>query len=72
MQIDCDTCPVRGDHCGDCVVSVLLGPPDLLDVEREAVSLLASRGLIPPLQDPRPEGGVAPGTDGRSVRLRIA
>jgi hypothetical protein len=21
--IDCDTCPVRGRHCGDCVVPVL-------------------------------------------------
>jgi hypothetical protein len=27
LHIDCDTCPVRGPACGDCVVSVLLGLP---------------------------------------------
>ena len=27
MLIDCDTCTVRGEGCGDCVVSVLLGAP---------------------------------------------
>ena len=27
MIIDCDTCAVRGDACGDCVVGVLLGTP---------------------------------------------
>ena len=26
-RIDCDTCTVRGLHCHDCVVTVLLGPP---------------------------------------------
>jgi hypothetical protein len=29
MRIDCDTCLVRDLHCGDCVVSVLLGMPAL-------------------------------------------
>ena len=53
MHIYCDTCPVRGEHCGDCVISVLLGPPELLDLEQRAVSVLAARGLIPPLRDPR-------------------
>lgn len=23
MTIDCDTCPVRGRHCGDCIVPLL-------------------------------------------------
>lgn len=27
LHIDCDTCPVSGPACGDCVVSVLLGLP---------------------------------------------
>ena len=27
MLIDCDTCTVRGQGCGDCVVTVLLGAP---------------------------------------------
>jgi len=26
MIVDCTTCPVRGRQCGDCVVTVLLGP----------------------------------------------
>jgi len=29
MQIDCDSCAVRGLACGDCVVSVLLGNPGM-------------------------------------------
>ena len=53
MQIDCETCPVRGDACGDCVVTVLLGPPELDEREGAAVLVLAERGLIPPLRDPR-------------------
>jgi hypothetical protein len=27
MIIDCDSCEVRGDACGDCVIGVLLGAP---------------------------------------------
>lgn len=27
MIIDCDSCAVRGQACGDCVIGVLLGPP---------------------------------------------
>jgi hypothetical protein len=27
MIIDCDSCAVRGDACGDCVIGVLLGAP---------------------------------------------
>ncbi len=53
MLIDCGTCQVRGAACGDCVVTVLLGPPtelELDDVEQAAVSALAEGGLIPPLR----------------------
>lgn len=57
-RIDCDTCVVRGLHCHDCVVSVLLGPPPELTVdddEMAALDALASGGLVPPLRlvDPR-------------------
>jgi hypothetical protein len=31
MIIDCGTCAVAGPACGDCVVSVLLGMPEVLD-----------------------------------------
>lgn len=52
-RIDCDTCVVRGLHCDDCVVSVLLGPPPELtfdDDEQRALDVLASSGLVPPLR----------------------
>lgn len=51
-RIDCDTCVVRGPACGDCVISVLLGPPPELidDEERRALDVLAAGGLVPPLR----------------------
>ena len=27
MIVDCDSCEVRGNACGDCVIGVLLGAP---------------------------------------------
>lgn len=54
VVVDCDNCLVRCPAvCGDCVVSVLLGPPS--DVafdaeERAALDLLAASGLVPPLR----------------------
>jgi hypothetical protein len=53
MQIDCATCPVRGAACADCVVTVLLGPPEIDEREGAALVVLAERGLVPPLRDPR-------------------
>ena len=53
VQIDCDTCVVRGLACHDCVVTVLLGPPPELgfdDDERRALDALAGSGLVPPLR----------------------
>lgn len=53
LDIDCDRCLVRGPACGDCVVTVLLGPPSelRLDVdERRALDVLAAGGLAPPLR----------------------
>ena len=45
MLIDCDTCAVRGDACGDCVITVLLASPPLesgveadLEADRDGVS----------------------------------
>ena len=52
-RIDCDTCLVRGLHCHDCVVTVLLGPPPELefdDDEKRALDVLAAGGLVPPLR----------------------
>ncbi|MHB1472858.1 MAG: hypothetical protein ACYCV4_04385 [Dermatophilaceae bacterium] len=49
MIVDCMTCPVRGQRCDDCVVTVLLalGSTELpLDVaERRAVSTFVGAGL---------------------------
>ncbi len=52
-RIDCDTCLVRGLHCHDCVVTVLLGPVPELTVEDDgirALEALAGGGLVPPLR----------------------
>jgi hypothetical protein len=50
MVVDCDTCPVRGLRCDDCMVTALLATPvaDLpLDAaERLAVTRLVSAGLV--------------------------
>jgi len=59
-RIDCDTCLVRGLACHDCVVTVLLGPPDELvfdDDETRALDALAAGGLVPPLRMVRPVAG---------------
>ena len=59
-RIDCDTCEVRGLHCHDCVVTVLLGPPPELtfdDDEQAALDLLAQGGLVPPLRLVQPLDG---------------
>ena len=29
MIVDCDSCEVRGNACGECVIGVLLGVPDV-------------------------------------------
>lgn len=57
LQIDCATCPVRAVACGDCVVSVVLGPAEFDHDASAALVVLADRGLIPPLQDPRRHAG---------------
>jgi hypothetical protein len=54
MLIDCDTCAVRDIHCGDCVMTVLLGPrEDVIELdsaEEQALGALAGGGLLPPLR----------------------
>jgi len=59
-RIDCDTCVVRGLHCHDCVVTVLLGPVAEIsfeDEERAAIDALAAGGLVPPLRMVQPLSG---------------
>lgn len=60
LDVDCSTCSVRGKACGDCVISVLLGPPargsmELEDEEQQALRALAGSGLLPPLRLVRAE-----------------
>jgi len=54
LHVDCGSCAARGDACGDCVISVLLGAPtrgvDLDHDEQAALSALADSGLVPPLR----------------------
>ena len=74
MIVDCDSCAARGPACSDCVVTVLLGPPEwlaeptLLPAETAALAVLADSGLVPPLRlvAGGAEGG-APGVDGRAA-----
>ncbi len=74
MIVDCDRCEMRGDACGDCVITVLLGPPpggvELDGTERRALENLAAAGLVPGLQlvqsdgrhgTPRGGSGCTPG-----------
>ena len=67
MIIDCDSCAVRGDACGECVVAVLLGaPPELQADEQEALGVLADAGLVPPLRLVSPDL-TSTGNAGRSA-----
>lgn len=51
MIIDCAGCRLRDLACGDCVVTVLLGPPGGLEsAEQQALAVLADGGLVPPLR----------------------
>ncbi len=54
MIVDCDRCAVRGEACGECVITVLLGSPpggvELDATERRALENLAAAGLVPRLQ----------------------
>lgn len=49
-QIDCETCPVRGLQCDDCMVTALVaigsGELPLDATEQRAVSAFAAAGLI--------------------------
>lgn len=60
VEIDCDTCTMRGLACHDCVVTVLLGPPPEMgfdEEEQRALDVLAGSGLVPPLRMVRPVSG---------------
>jgi hypothetical protein len=54
MVINCESCLVRDLHCGDCVVSVLLGAPEekpeFTGEEMSAIEVLAQHGVVPPLR----------------------
>jgi hypothetical protein len=68
MIIDCDRCEVRGEACGDCVVTVLLGPPpglfEIDSSEQTALAVLADAGLVPPLRLVPGEGHGKSGHEG--------
>jgi hypothetical protein len=51
MVVDCDGCVMREIACGDCVVTVLLGPMNgSITAHKDAFDVLASAGLTPPLR----------------------
>ena len=49
MLVDCDSCPVRGQHCAGCVVSTLFGEAPALPegdhAHRRALEVLAGAGF---------------------------
>jgi hypothetical protein len=60
LIIDCHTCLARPAACGDCIVSVLLGPPGSIGGEEQAAfAVLAGSGLVPPLRLVTGQEGVA-------------
>ncbi|MGA0980855.1 MAG: hypothetical protein ACO3UX_13005 [Candidatus Nanopelagicales bacterium] len=60
LIIDCHTCMARPAACGDCIVSVLLGPPGSIGGEEQAAfAVLAGSGLVPPLRLVTGHEGVA-------------
>lgn len=53
VRVDCEQCLMRDLACSDCVVTLLLGPPDALVLDAEearALNALADGGLVPPLR----------------------
>ena len=51
--IDCDGCVVQGLACEDCVVSVLLGVPENVEIdvlEQRAIDALGRAGIVPRLR----------------------
>ena len=54
MKISCIDCNVKGEACGDCVVTLLLALPEpdgaLNQRETAALEVLAGSGLVPPLR----------------------
>lgn len=60
MIVDCQTCTMRDLACGDCVVTMLLGPVDV-DADRGVLGVLADAGLVKPLRLVRGEGESADG-----------
>jgi hypothetical protein len=53
VVIDCDSCVVRGLACEDCVVSVLLGMPENVEIdalEQRAIDALGRAGIVPRLR----------------------
>jgi hypothetical protein len=53
MVIDCDKCELRTVACSDCVVSFLLDVSPAVDLDgeqRQALTVLAGSGLVPPLR----------------------
>ena len=60
LIIDCHSCVARPAACGDCIVSVLLGPPGSIGGEEQAAfAVLAGSGLVPPLRLVTGHEGVA-------------
>ena len=88
MIVDCDSCEVRGAACGECVIGVLLGIPEVPKVgdaapsgapqvqldaaERRALAILADQGLVPRLRVVPVQGPAVTGIGGVEAERRNA
>lgn len=79
MIIDCDRCAMRGRGCADCVVTVLLGPPDeaadpvLAPEVRRAIDIFAAADMLAqpqPVPAPFRRGARATGRARPAGRVR--
>jgi len=51
MLVDCQSCVMRDLACGDCVVSLLIGPiGGSIEEHKDSFEVLANAGLVPPLR----------------------
>jgi hypothetical protein len=70
MIVDCESCAVRGDACGECVIGVLLGFPEPADAAPRR-SDMPSGALIVQLDAPERRALDVLAEQGLVPRLRL-
>lgn len=71
MIVDCDSCEVRGNACGDCVIGVLLGIPEVPGAAREVAGGEPSGASTVQLDAPERRALAVLADQGLVPRLRL-